>query len=177
MNLLGDLGPTVIGVMSLEVFLAFIFVAARLYTRLILKPIPLGWDDHTIVMSLVLLSVYSFMCIAAAALGMGRHSSTLTVPQIAHANKIEIIGQTFCIIGIGTSKTSVALFLWRIVIHRWQKAILALLSVSMTVICILCATVDFVQCTPMEHVWNPEVPGKCWSRIIPTKSLCSKRRF
>lgn len=32
------------------------------------------------------------MCIAAATLGMGRHSSTLTVPQIAHANKIEIIG-------------------------------------------------------------------------------------
>ncbi|KAH7394784.1 hypothetical protein BKA66DRAFT_599359 [Pyrenochaeta sp. MPI-SDFR-AT-0127] len=55
----------------------------------------------------------------AALNGFGMRSKFLILPEIARANKWTILGQTFHIIGIATSKGAVALFLARIVVERW----------------------------------------------------------
>ncbi|EKG09387.1 hypothetical protein MPH_13586 [Macrophomina phaseolina MS6] len=109
-----------------------------------------------------MLLCYSAVCSHAATKGYGQHTADIGIKQAALAAKITIIGQTFCIIGIATSKACVAFFLLRIVTSFWYKVVLWLCIFSAAVICILCALFDFIRCKPIKHVWDPTVPGYCW---------------
>ncbi|RDL29797.1 uncharacterized protein BP5553_10662 [Venustampulla echinocandica] len=160
-NKLGGLGPTVIAVMWTETALALIFVLMRLWTRIRINRVA-GWDDYLISFSWLLLMPYTAACTAAALEGFGRHGATLTSEQFVAATRAEIIGQTFCIIGIAASKASVAIFLLRITIVKWHRWILYFVMLAVSVICFFCALFDFVRCDPVAHVWNPPLPAKCF---------------
>ncbi|GME34560.1 hypothetical protein GTA08_BOTSDO12163 [Neofusicoccum parvum] len=161
MKTLGGLGPTIIGVMLGQSFLAMLFVFPRLYTKARINR-SMGWDDHMATFSWVMLLCYSAVCSHAATEGYGQHAEALGGKQAALAAKITIIGQTFCIIGIATSKACVAFFLLRIVIFTWHKIVLWACVVAATVICVLCALFDFIRCDPIKGVWDPTVKAKCW---------------
>lgn len=76
--------------------------------------------------------------------------------------KYEVIGQSVCILVVGTSKSAVALFLLRIVVERWHIAVLWFCIVSASGLSAFCAVMVIVQCIPVEKTWNPSVPGTCW---------------
>ncbi|KAH7062243.1 hypothetical protein B0J12DRAFT_735803 [Macrophomina phaseolina] len=161
MKTLGGLGPTIIGAMLGQSILSAVFVFSRLYTKARINR-SMGWDDHMATFSWVMLLCYSAICSHAATEGYGQHAADLGVEQAALAAKITIIGQTFCIIGIATSKACVAFFLLRIVVFLWHKIVLWVCVIAAAVICILCALFDFIRCDPVAGVWNPTIKAYCW---------------
>lgn len=136
--------------------------------------------------------MYTVFCTIAAVYGFGQHTALLTTDEFIEANKNEIIGkrcsppsllasalvvasswqsrrltlnvgQTFCIIGIATSKAGVAAFLLRIVEKTWHKAVLIAATVATTGICIVVALFDFIRCSPVASVWDPLITDAvCW---------------
>lgn len=90
-----------------------------------------------------------------------------TIPQFSKANLLEVIGQTCLIAAISTSKTSVALFLLRVVEKMWHKIVLWTAIVTLAIICFLCAALNFFQCDPIAHLWNPTIPAECWMSVTP----------
>ncbi|KAH8590118.1 hypothetical protein B0O99DRAFT_635667 [Bisporella sp. PMI_857] len=157
----GGYGPTIIGVMWAETALALVFVLLRLWTRMKINHV-IGWDDYLLVLSWLLLTPYTIAVHVAALKGFGRHSYELDPNDFIEATKAEIIGQTFCIIGIATSKASVAIFLLRITVVQWHRWVLYAVMVGVAVPCFFCALFDFIRCDPIAAVWNPTLPAKCW---------------
>ena len=101
--------------------------------------------------------MYTVFCTIAATYGFGQHTALLSIDQFVLANKMEIIGQTFCIIGIATSKAGVAAFQLRIFEKLWQKILLISTASCVAIICILVALFDFIRCNPVAAVWNPTI--------------------
>jgi len=161
MSDIGGYGHTILSVMWLETAIALLFVCLRLWTRIRITQ-TVGWDDYLIVLSWLMLMPYTVGCTVAVTHGFGRHSTELTLDGIVAATKAEIIGQTFCIIGIATSKSSAAIFLLRITIIQWHKMVLYILMFAVTIVVIIDALFDFIRCDPIEHVWNPTIDAKCW---------------
>ncbi|KAB8293899.1 hypothetical protein EYC80_009375 [Monilinia laxa] len=102
---IGGKGPTILAIMWLETVIAFIAIGLRFYTRKFVTRNE-GLDDYLIIFMLI---PYTVSCTAAATEGFGQHSATLTVEDFANATRSEIIGQTFSLVGIATSKASVHL--------------------------------------------------------------------
>ena len=106
---------------------------------------------------------YTIFCTIAAVNGFGQHTALLSDDEFIVANKYEIIGQTFCIMGIATSKAGVAAFQLRIVEKLWHKIVLILTAASVAGVCFFCALFDFIRCSPVEAVWNPLILNpQCW---------------
>ncbi|KAM0135578.1 hypothetical protein ACHAO1_005127 [Botrytis cinerea] len=154
-------GPTIVAVMWTETAVALIAIGLRLYTKGFITR-NVGFDDYLIIISWFMLMPYTVACTAAATQGFGQHSSDLTIEAFANATRSEIIGQTFCIIGIATSKASASVFLLRLAVVEWHKWVLYITMFAVTGIAIICALFDFIRCDPIAHVWNPYIPAKCW---------------
>ncbi|KAK6599104.1 hypothetical protein H4I96_08308 [Botrytis cinerea] len=154
-------GPTIVAVMWTETVVALIAIGLRLYTKGFITR-NVGFDDYLIIISWFMLMPYTVACTAAATQGFGQHSSDLTIEAFANATRSEIIGQTFCIIGIATSKASASVFLLRLAVVEWHKWVLYITMFAVTGIAIICALFDFIRCDPIAHVWNPYIPAKCW---------------
>lgn len=69
---------------------------------------------------------------------------------------------SFGIIGIATSKASVAAFLLRLSIVTWHKCVLYIVLVTVSVGCFIVALFDYIRCDPIESIWDPLIPAKCW---------------
>ncbi|TGO37665.1 hypothetical protein BHYA_0092g00480 [Botrytis hyacinthi] len=154
-------GPTIVVVMWTETVVALIAIGLRLYTKGFITR-NVGFDDYLIIVSWFMLMPYTAACTAAANQGFGQHSSDLTIEAFANATRSEIIGQTFCIIGIATSKASASVSLLRLAVVEWHKWILYITMFAVTGIAVICALFDFIRCDPIAHVWNPYIPAKCW---------------
>ncbi|KAF7889316.1 uncharacterized protein EAF01_010809 [Botrytis porri] len=154
-------GPTIVAVMWTETVIALMAIGLRLYTKGFITR-NVGFDDYLIIVSWFMLMPYTVACTAATTQGFGQHSSDLTIEAFANATRSEIIGQTFCIIGIATSKASASVFLLRLAVVEWHKWILYITMFAVTGIAVVCALFDFIRCDPIAHVWNPYIPAKCW---------------
>ncbi|KAF7891325.1 uncharacterized protein EAF02_001650 [Botrytis sinoallii] len=154
-------GPTIVAVMWTETVIALLAIGLRLYTKGFITR-NVGFDDYLIIVSWFMLMPYTVACTAATTQGFGQHSSDLTIEAFANATRSEIIGQTFCIIGIATSKASASVFLLRLAVVEWHKWILYITMFAVTGIAVICALFDFIRCDPIAHVWNPYIPAKCW---------------
>ncbi|KAI5927226.1 hypothetical protein F4810DRAFT_649833 [Camillea tinctor] len=162
MSAYGGLGPMLNGVLWMQVGLAAVFVGLRLYTRLIVLR-NVGWDDWFTVFSLVLLLLFTAFCSESTAYGLGRKMAEINdLDSYVTAAKYEVIGQSFAILVVGISKTAVACFLLRIMIERWHKVVLWLCIISINGISLFCTVAIFIQCIPLERVWNPTADGYCW---------------
>jgi hypothetical protein len=102
--------------------------------------------------------MYSSFTTAAALSGLGSHFNELTLEQFVWSNKMEIAGQTCNIFAIATSKAAVAAFLLRLVIVDWHEYFLYGCITSTSIVCVLCAILDFLQVTPIDAVFNPMIP-------------------
>ncbi|GME23092.1 hypothetical protein GTA08_BOTSDO05512 [Neofusicoccum parvum] len=160
MVVLTGLGPTVIAVMWVQTIVALLFVCLRLYTRWRLIR-NVGLDDHLSWVSMLLFFLYTVFITIAALNGLGSHSTELTGDQFATAIKWELMGQTCNILAIATSKSSVAVFLIRIVNVAWHKWMLHFCIASTCFVCVSCIILMFTQCTPVQSIWDHRIPTVC----------------
>lgn len=83
--------------------------------------------------------------------------------------KYEILGQAVCIFNIITSKSAVAMFLLRIVVVKWHRALIwagVLLTAGITTF----TTVGVViQCLPVQATWDARLTptANCWLNFPP----------
>lgn len=142
-------------------------VVLRLYVKLGLHN-GVRADDYTILASLIA-GIIGVGCLTKFILiGLGRHIYCLPIKQIPLVLKWSVISQIWNIVGIGLAKISVCLCVLRI-IGRTRKH----LATFLWVVIAFCAASHFaqvmlflVQCRPMAAIWNPDIPGKCFSPHI-----------
>jgi hypothetical protein len=116
------------------------------------------------------LIAYAAVCHVAANLGLGQH---LGIVQEHPNNLIQVallcnIGETLAIMACTLGKTSFAVTLLRIVVHRWMVALLWFVIVTMNVVNILAALFVFLQCKDPRHLWNQAIPSECWPADVFT---------
>lgn len=109
----------------------------------------------------VFLCIYTIFVTLAAVNGFGRHITELPVESSVKAVYYEMIGQTFAVLGMAFAKVSLSLFLLRIVVVPWHKAVLWFAIVSIMIISISVDVVFWVQCLPSESIYDKRVEGKC----------------
>jgi hypothetical protein len=82
------------------------------------------------------------------------------------------IGETLAIMACALGKTSFAVTLLRIVVHKWMVVLLWFVIITMNIVNILAALFVFVQCKDPRHLWNPAIPSECWpSHVFTNFSL------
>ena len=90
----------------------------------------------------------------------------LSYPDIIEVGKYFDIDQLLFIIITCLSKVSLILFLMRIPNSKRIIFFLWLLVVGLLVVNGTCAVVYILQCRPMAALWNPMIPGQCWSQNV-----------
>ena len=123
-------------------------------------------------------TLYATFIILAAHHGLGQHAFYLSPPELAKATFLELIGQTFCLLGIACMKLTVfALQLTLLESNPSTRLLnpldqfrernfnlLARLVIIFLVVflCLFVAITDFLRCSPAESVWNSNTSLTCW---------------
>ncbi|ORY15011.1 hypothetical protein BCR34DRAFT_598717 [Clohesyomyces aquaticus] len=121
------------------------------------------WDD--IVMTVNLNSFLGYVSCVTVGIGYGIGKKYAAVAPVDYSKAImwEAIGQGICIMGIATSKGSVALFLLRIVVGRRHIVLLWFCIISTPILCIITTTLLFLQYRPTSFLWDHTIEGGvCW---------------
>ncbi|KAI9714793.1 MAG: hypothetical protein M1820_000082 [Bogoriella megaspora] len=141
-----------------------IVVALRLYSRAFLTR-SIGSDDFTITIG-ALLSLYSMIQDSIWVHdGLGRHESQLTEAQLSQVNKWTYIGWIVVFISYFFVRTSVMLFVLRLLPpgKKWETRIIFFvffLNIAITII----ATVTYgLHCQPFQAGWKSVPGGHCKS--------------
>lgn len=106
-----------------------------------------------------------------ASIGGYRHVYYLTEDRIVEALKINFILRVPVYLSYATVKASIGAFILRIIRKRkpWQEIVIwATIATTVVVNAVACIML-FVQCRPVEVVWDPRIPGKCWDMKIQTR--------
>ncbi|KAI9751445.1 MAG: hypothetical protein M4579_006055 [Chaenotheca gracillima] len=166
-------GPTLITVGWIFTSLSILVVALRLFTRFRLTR-NAGWDDHFITFGLFLSVASTAIATSAAVAGCGKHLVALSPEQQTQAIKLNAISEPFGIMSYCIPKISVALLIKRIMppnkLNKWQMQFIYFITISLTVLSILCAIFLFVQCLPASSLWDPVAAegAKCWDPNVLT---------
>ncbi|KAH1293319.1 hypothetical protein KXX11_009336 [Aspergillus fumigatus] len=100
--------------------LSFILVPLRLYTRIFIIQ-ALGLDDHVYNLGWVFLLLYTVFLTLSSQHGFGQPIMTLSMDEAVHAIYLEMVGQTFAVLGMAIAKLSLGIFLLRIVVKTWHR--------------------------------------------------------
>jgi hypothetical protein len=71
------------------------------------------------------------------------------------------LGPTLAVLRIAWSKTSFGITLLRLMHGRLRRFVAAVV-VAMNVATVLQVVIVWVKCDPVERIWRPMVPGRCW---------------
>lgn len=80
-------------------------------------------------------------------------------------NKVSLFSYTagfFSVLATCWSKTSFASTLLRIS-NGWMKGFVWFIIISVNLVLGINATVQWVQCWPVEKLWYTSIDGRCWS--------------
>ena len=98
--------------------------------------------------------------------GLGRHIGCLSLSDVVKADKIQAIGEVPIMMSTLFSRISICLFLLRLfavnLTWRWVLYFIIALTAATN---IACATAILLQCHPRAKMWNPALPGTCWSKV------------
>ena len=99
-----------------------------------------------------------------AANGGGRHLFYISESQVPLAIEYNWLNQTFAILSVTVSKVSVALLILRLLgPSAWRRWFLYLISGLSCLVGSLAVIFIYVQCTPVQTLWDPSVGGACWN--------------
>ena len=94
--------------------------------------------------------------------GAGRHGYYLEKPDIIEELKWHAFSQIQLYICTALIKTSLCLFLIRIVNKKYLTRLLYALIAAMIVVNLAVVIALVTQCRPLEKVWDVRVKGQCW---------------
>ncbi|KAK4223429.1 hypothetical protein QBC38DRAFT_52011 [Podospora fimiseda] len=158
-------GPTIMGVTIAMTILTTMFVAARLYSRMISMG-RLFIDDYIVIFCIVLCFAYLGLAGAAIAYGGGRHVQTLSPGDVQNALFFIIISFVPGVSGFVIPKFAVVILLAKLLNPgRTHRMIMWVISVLYFLMMIGMLVINFAQCTPAATQWGG-ADGVCWDRKI-----------
>lgn len=184
-------GPDILIVKWLTVSVALLLVSLRFYVRGVLRK-KLGWDDYTILLAVVsylrgglFQQTFTDTCSEVFAIvesifsdfqtdsGFGRNIYYLTPLQIQHFELYTTICIMLLIVGTGFVRTSVCLFVLRLVPvtkMSYRRLIWGLLA-----FCTIPSLANFLaqcfQCVPLSGLWDKSVKARCFDGADMTKII------
>ncbi|EUC34235.1 hypothetical protein COCCADRAFT_4378 [Bipolaris zeicola 26-R-13] len=155
-------GPTILGA-TLSVFiLAVITTIARLYVRIrMIRNV--GWDDYTMILSMVLCIAGQCVIIPQVYYGAGRHIEYIDPKDFPQAMKLNFISQPIYLFAICFVKISVGFFLLRIAVRPFFRRLITGIMIFMGVYTFGCVLTVFLQCSDVRMMWDLTVKGTCWT--------------
>ncbi|KAI8958239.1 hypothetical protein F5Y11DRAFT_336747 [Daldinia sp. FL1419] len=171
---LGNQGPTVIAVVLAEALLAGAFIATRVAIRNSSAK-GVGIDDWLLIITWIVQITFVCVITVSCAYGFGQHNTDLSKPDQRMATKTELIAQFVISCAMGLSKAAVGMFLMRIVVKTWHKAVLWFWISTMMGWSILLGVTVFVQCVPFESLYDERVPRQYCTLDLTTIAyiMCS----
>ncbi|KAK4164049.1 hypothetical protein QBC43DRAFT_289282 [Cladorrhinum sp. PSN259] len=156
-------GPTIMGITGAMTLFTTMFVAARLYSRVISMG-RIFIDDYVVIFSIVLCYCYLGLAGTAIAYGGGRHLMTLSPDNIQSALFFIIISFVPGVSGFVIPKFAVVILLAKLLNPgRTHRIIMWVISVSYFLMMIGMLVINFAQCTPAAAQWGG-AEGVCWNR-------------
>ncbi|KAJ5062481.1 hypothetical protein J3E72DRAFT_187717 [Bipolaris maydis] len=155
-------GPTILGT-TLSVFiLAVMTTIARLYVRIrMIRNV--GWDDYTMILSMVLCIAGQCVIIPQVYYGAGRHIEYIDPKDFSQAMKLNFISQPIYLFAICFVKISVGFFLLRIAVRPFFRRLIMGIMIFMGVYTFGCVLTVFLQCSDVRMMWDLTVKGTCWT--------------
>ena len=100
--------------------------------------------------------------------GYGKRAIDFSPERYSEIVKAELIAQTFAVVAFAPAKAAVGATVMRIFPGRMLHGVLWFLNISVTLIFIVDAIMDFTQCNPPAHRWNPTISASCWDPQLYT---------
>ncbi|KAG4434501.1 hypothetical protein IFR05_010006 [Cadophora sp. M221] len=141
--------------------LALLFLVLRLYCKRTLGK-GFWWDDHLLIAAWVCLLVNCALVTEAISHGLGRHLADVDPSSIPLLLQPNTHAGLFSVMAAGLSKTSFAATLLRLMPDTWQRVAIWFIIISTNTIMGISGISVYVQCSPIERVWNRTIPGTCW---------------
>ncbi|KAH7243813.1 hypothetical protein B0J15DRAFT_451563 [Fusarium solani] len=165
----GD-APWALGVMWTLTFITLVFVILRVYTRVVIVKTS-GVDDFVYNFAFILLLLYTVFIHLSANYGFGQNMFEIEdVEDAVRAVLLEVIGQTFAIIGMAVAKCSLGLFLLRLVSVNmiWHRMAIWATMAGLMLTSISVVFVYWLQCTPPAYLWDHRIRGGfCHINSVP----------
>jgi hypothetical protein len=175
-------GPTIRTVTWLSVFIPFLLVSLRIYTRLFVRKV-FGLDDWVITLALVTpppplhrlhkltsnkvsLIAYGVIIELAVQKGLGRHIEWVLLYVPENAVPMALLGQVsqpLVIMSCAFGKVSFSISLMRLAVQPFIHRFLWFIVVSMLTLHILISIIIFVRCKDPRTTWNPAIVSECWA--------------
>ncbi|KAE8374015.1 hypothetical protein BDV26DRAFT_296419 [Aspergillus bertholletiae] len=168
--MLAGQGVKTVVVMWVMVAISFIFVPLRLYTRIFIVR-ALGMDDHVFNLGWVFLFLYTVFITIAGKHGFGQPITSLSLDEAVQAVYMEMIGQTFAVLGMAIAKLSLGIFLLRIVVKQWHRVSIWIAMVSLSIVSVMTAIIFWIQRLPSQAIYDPRVPGRTIVIVTPFSVL------
>lgn len=157
-----NLGPRLNAVIWTLTAVSAIFLALRLYCRIIMAKV-LWWDDWFLSAAWIAIFVESIIVSVAIGMGFGRHSWDVPFDDLPALFKVFSPAGTLAVCASVWSKTSFALTILKLT-TGWLRKLIWALIISMNVFMGVTALIHYIRCWPLEKLFDltNTVPGTCW---------------
>ncbi|KAI0110718.1 hypothetical protein GGR51DRAFT_74137 [Nemania sp. FL0031] len=99
--------------------------------------------------------------------GLGKHDNDLSFTQLVNVTKYVWLSTIPGLLGTLFARASIAVLLVRLFgKKRWLKWYLILWTIFESLATITLLIVIFVQCSPVEGLWDPSIPARRWNPNI-----------
>lgn len=165
---IGGDAPMMLGILWGFTAVTFVFVILRLYTRIKVVQ-AYGLDDHFFNASFVSLLIYDIMLTLSSFYGFGQDMTEILAVKgtkdgmetISKAILYSAIGQTVLVFGTVLSKTSLALFLLRLVTTRRDQIAIWVPDFFLATAVVASLFVFWFSCVPVAYLWDRRLDGSC----------------
>ncbi|KAL5603913.1 hypothetical protein FOVSG1_006663 [Fusarium oxysporum f. sp. vasinfectum] len=161
-------GPTLLAIFWSAVASSAMILGLRLYCK-IRTGRGLWWDDYIALSSWVSLVIFiSLETYLVVPLKYGSRDCDIPPENLALTATIAAAAYPFLLLSIMWSKSSFGVTLLRIT-TEWMKRAVWGLIISINVFLGFSILIYYIQCTPVQALWDIRVKGKCWDRDIAMK--------
>ncbi|KAL8939343.1 MAG: hypothetical protein Q9216_003407 [Gyalolechia sp. 2 TL-2023] len=154
-------GPGMLAIAWIFTGVSAVVVSLKIWTRV--KIIGhTGLDDFFTVLALVFLLAFASVITVSVSKGLGQHIYYLTPAALEASVKLAIISNPLVFMAGAWPNLSVAISLNRILVPRqWQLILLYGIPTLQCIVALICSIITYIQCVPLEGLWDPRVSQKC----------------
>ncbi|KAK4223848.1 hypothetical protein QBC38DRAFT_548146 [Podospora fimiseda] len=166
-------GPKLVAVSWVLWTISTAFLALRLYCR-VLKRQSLWWDDAFLIGATLCMTVEVILITYMVVnYGYGLHFWDFDLNNMQYLMLPMNISGTLSVTSAVWSKTSFGITLLHLT-NGWLKRITWFCIISMNIVMGLSALFPWVQCKPINKVWDLTIAGECWApTVLPHYNMFS----